>query len=54
MNKLIILTLFLTSLLFGGNEEKTYTIDSTRSKLRWDAKKLTGSHWGNIRLKSGM
>ena len=54
MNKLIILTLFLTSFLFGGNEEKTYTIDLTRSKLRWVAKKLTGSHWGNIRLKSGI
>ena len=54
MNKLIILTLFLTSFLFGGNEEKTYTTDLTRSKLRWVAKKLTGSHWGNIRLKSGI
>ena len=54
MNKFIISTLFLTSFLFGGNEEKTYTIDLTRSKLRWVAKKLTGSHWGNIRLKSGI
>ena len=54
MNKIIILTFFLTSFLFGGNEEKTYTIDLTRSKLRWVAKKLTGSHWGNIRLKSGI
>ena len=40
--------------LFGGNEEKTYTIDLNKSKLRWVAKKLTGSHWGNIRLKSGI
>tara|TARA_Y100001954_G_scaffold215532_1_gene245911 strand:+ start:97 stop:675 length:579 start_codon:yes stop_codon:yes gene_type:complete len=54
MNKLIILTFFLTSFSFGGNEEKTYTIDLTKSKLRWVAKKLTGSHWGNIRLKSGI
>ena len=42
------------SFLFGGNEEKTYTIDLNKSKLRWVAKKLTGSHWGNIRLKSGI
>ena len=54
MKKHIILTYFLTSFLFGGNEEKTYTIDLNKSKLRWVAKKLTGSHWGNIRLKSGI
>ena len=54
MNKLIILTFFLTSFSFGGNEEKTYSIDLTKSKLRWVAKKLTGSHWGNIRLQSGI
>ena len=54
MNKLIILTFFLISFSFGGNEEKTYSIDLTKSKLRWVAKKLTGSHWGNIRLKSGI
>ena len=42
------------SFLFGGNEEKTYTIDLNKSKLRWVAKKLTGSHWGSIRLKSGI
>ena len=54
MNKLIILTFYITSSLFGGNEEKTYTIDLNKSKLRWVAKKLTGSHWGNIRLKSGI
>ena len=54
MNKIIILTFFLTSFLFGGNEKKTYLIDLTKSKLRWVAKKLTGSHWGNIRLKSGI
>ena len=54
MKKHIILTYFLTSFLLGGNEEKTYTIDLNKSKLRWVAKKLTGSHWGNIRLKSGI
>ena len=54
MNKLIILTFYITSSLFGGNEEKTYTIDLNKSKLRWVAKKLTGSHWGSIRLKSGI
>jgi len=54
MKKLIILTFFLTSFLFGGNEEKIYTIDLNKSKLRWVAKKLTGSHWGSIRLKSGI
>ena len=42
------------SFLLGGNEEKTYTIDLNKSKLRWVAKKLTGSHWGNIHLKSGI
>ena len=54
MNKHIILTYFLTSFLIGENEEKTYTIDLNKSRLRWVAKKLTGSHWGNIRLKSGI
>ena len=54
MKKHIILTYFLTSFLLGGNEEKTYKIDLNKSKLRWVAKKLTGSHWGNIRLKSGI
>ena len=54
MKKHIILTYFLASFLFGGNEEKIYTIDLNKSKLRWVAKKLTGSHWGNIRLKSGI
>ena len=48
MNKLIILTFYITSFLFGGNEEKTHTIDLNKSKLRWVAKKLTGSHWGSI------
>ena len=54
MKKHIILIHFLTSFLLGGNEEKTYTVDLNKSKLRWVAKKLTGSHWGNIRLKSGI
>ena len=54
MKKIIILTFFLMSFLFGESKEKTYTIDLTKSKLRWAAKKLTGSHWGNIRLKSGI
>ena len=54
MNKIIILTFFLTSFSFGGSEKETYLIDLTKSKLRWVAKKLTGSHWGNIRLKSGI
>ena len=54
MTKYIILTCFLTSFLLGGNEEKTYTVDLNKSKLRWVAKKLTGSHWGNIYLKSGI
>ena len=54
MKKNIILTYILTSFLFGGNEEKIYTIDLEKSKLRWVAKKLTGSHWGNISLKSGI
>ena len=44
----------MTSFLLGGNEEKTYTVDLNKSKLRWVAKKLTGSHWGNIHLKSGI
>ena len=54
MKKHIILTYMLTSFLFGGNGEETYTIDLNKSKLRWVAKKLTGSHWGNIHLKSGI
>ena len=54
MKKYIILTCFLTSFLLGGNEEKTYKVDLNKSKLRWVAKKLTGSHWGNIHLKSGI
>ena len=54
MKKHIILAYILTSFLFGGNEEKIYTIDLEKSKLRWVAKKLTGSHWGNISLKSGI
>ena len=54
MKKIIILTFFLMSFLFGESKEKTYTIDLNKSKLRWVAKKLTGSHWGNIRLKSGI
>ena len=44
----------MTSFLLGGNEEKTYKVDLNKSKLRWVAKKLTGSHWGNIHLKSGI
>lgn len=54
MKKYIILTCFFTSFILGGNEEKTYTVDLNKSKLRWVAKKLTGSHWGNIHLKSGI
>ena len=54
MKKLTILTFFLMSFLFGESKEKTYTIDLNKSKLRWVAKKLTGSHWGSIRLKSGI
>tara|TARA_S200000501_G_scaffold67525_1_gene58977 strand:- start:3434 stop:4015 length:582 start_codon:yes stop_codon:yes gene_type:complete len=54
MKKYIILTCFLTSFLLGGNEEKSYTVDLNKSKLRWVAKKLTSSHWGNIHLKSGI
>ena len=54
MKKIIILTFFLMSFLFGESKEKTYTIDLNKSKLRWVAKKLTGSHWGSIRLKSGI
>mgnify|MGYP001387180136 CR=1 FL=1 len=52
MKKIIIISI-LVSYTFGTGEKKTYTVDLKNSKLRWVAKKLTGSHWGNLNMKSG-
>ena len=43
--------IFLT-ILFSKNIQ-SYTIDTENSQLRWEASKVTGSHWGYIKMKKG-
>ena len=52
MKKLILIltVLGLTQLAWA---EKTSSVDSTKSKLAWTGKKVTGQHIGTVKVKSG-
>lgn len=30
-----------------------YTLDTSKSQVKWTGKKVTGSHWGHLKFKSG-
>ena len=51
MKKLFILVLFL-SLIYTQNE-KTFTLNPDNTVLRWTAEKVTGSHWGYVKVEGG-
>ena len=51
MKKLFILVLFL-SLIYTQNE-KTFTLNPDNTVLRWTAEKVTGTHWGYVKVESG-
>jgi len=51
MKRIIIINILLT-ILFSKNIQ-SYTIDTENSQLRWEASKVTGSHWGYIKMKKG-
>jgi polyisoprenoid-binding protein YceI len=50
----LILALFFT-LSFAGKPAKTetYTVNTTESTIKWNAEKVTGTHFGMVTLTSG-
>lgn len=49
-----ILTFVCTILIsFSHAQEKKYVADVTTTKIEWTGKKLTGEHYGEIKLKAG-
>ncbi len=51
MKKIIFFNVFLTILF--AKDINTYLVDADNSQLRWTATKLTGSHWGYVKIKKG-
>ena len=51
MRKLYLILLF--SFIIANND-RSYKLDNESSNLLWKAKKVTGAHWGDIKLKKGM
>lgn len=37
----------------GSLQAQTFKADLEKSKLKWTGEKVTGKHWGHIKLKSG-
>lgn len=52
--KPIFALLILVAVFSGAATAKQYEVDHTRSSVKWNGKKVTGEHYGSIRLKSGM
>ena len=51
MKKLFIPVLFL-SFVYAQNE-KTFTLNPDNTVLRWTAEKVTGTHWGYVKVEGG-
>ncbi len=45
--------LILVAVFSGVAEANQYEVDNTRSSVKWNGKKVTGEHYGSIKLKSG-
>jgi polyisoprenoid-binding protein YceI len=52
MKKLILLTL-VSVLLSATALAQDVNFDVSKSQIKWGAKKVTGEHWGYVKLKSG-
>ncbi len=52
---LVAATVLLTSatLLDAPRKATTYKVDTSKSELKWNGKKVTGEHYGTIALKEG-
>ncbi len=48
-----ILVLGLHTMAFAADKKVEYKVDKQKSKLEWNAKKVTGAHNGNINLSDG-
>ncbi len=46
----LLVSLLATASVAGTME---YTLDTTKSQVKWTGKKVTGSHWGLLKFKSG-
>lgn len=51
MKKIYFLLAALLIAITSISQEKT--VDTEKSKLKWTGKKVTGEHWGYIKIKSG-
>ena len=51
MKKLFILFLFLSFIY--SQDEKIFTLNPDNTILRWTAEKVTGAHWGYVKVESG-
>ncbi|HLE10510.1 MAG: hypothetical protein A2504_14405 [Bdellovibrionales bacterium RIFOXYD12_FULL_39_22] len=50
----LFLALFLLTIFTYGFSMEHYNIDQKKSEVRWKGKKLTGEHYGTVKIKSGM
>ncbi len=41
------------SLLAQGQGERVFTLDPARGQVKWTGTKVTGKHWGTVKVKSG-
>lgn len=52
MKRIINLTIVLVLVAFAASAQ-TYEVNPSKSVLKWTGKKVTGEHYGNIKLKEG-
>ncbi|MBU3759245.1 MAG: YceI family protein [Candidatus Omnitrophica bacterium] len=53
MKKIILMTAFMLIGAVSPVFSETYRVSPESAKVRWDASKVTGKHWGHIPLVSG-
>jgi len=47
------LSIFLAALLFGFTTIAQESVNISKSEIKWKGKKVTGEHWGYVKLKKG-
>lgn len=53
MKNLQIVLLGIAIFLSGNLVAQDFSINTTESTLTWEGKKVTGKHWGNVKIKEG-
>ena len=49
----LVIFVFLANEIFAGKKPDIYKMDTNKSSIEWEGKKLVGTNNGSVKLKSG-